>query len=224
MHDGRQQRDNALEFLNKLEAAFQGLGTPLPGDPFYYIRETMVGAHGAAAPFELGARVELQKTPDFKRDAPGWKGAEHFLVRGCTGFVRDLYMTRSGYRVGFEPDNQTYISQIDGKPTAVKDPGVYYFRAEDLRRMPHREVLLDARPVELRLDKLLATFHVPQAGASVELWTLENQEYRVIKVEPYPPPTRGDKVTSTDCTTKDAALWQAARYQEELWNDARRVE
>lgn len=84
------------------------------GDVIYHLRK-----HAAAykavlthyARFKVGDRVQLAKTPNIsEKNAPGWLGSQHLLVRGAPGTVVSADFSLSGegaLRYGVQFDNES---------------------------------------------------------------------------------------------------------------------
>lgn len=218
--NGANRDAEARKFLDSVDDLLQSLGAQPDPNTIRYVRNCLWAVRNTLAPFQVGDRAALSFTPDLSRPNHGWRGAKHFLVAGCPGTVRDVTLSSEGYSIGFEPDNQTWIPSHgdDLTPRPMPKPGLYYFRAEELYRLPAAGGTMDARPIELTLKHHIATFYGPSDRSMVEVWSLENDEYRVIRIEPFPPPTRGDKVTSNDATTLEDALTLAAAWRWQLWH------
>lgn len=73
----------------------------LDSGPFDYTMKCLFAAHEALltryAPFKVGDRVRLSKTPVINEcTAPGWMRAEHFLIKGAAGTVKDSHVSSNG--------------------------------------------------------------------------------------------------------------------------------
>lgn len=80
------------------------------------------------APWQPGDRARLVKTPDINaKDSWGWMGSRHILVEGREGTITSIDFRDGRFTCLWCPDNQTYISSLDGKEYPVDSPGHYGF-------------------------------------------------------------------------------------------------
>ena len=99
--------------------------------------------YGPLAPFQPGDRVVLRDPPVItKEDSWGWVGHEHMLCAGKPGRVSDVDWDdeRQCYRVGFEPDAQTWIHYETGKALPVDRPATYWLAAKRFEKEAERNV------------------------------------------------------------------------------------
>jgi hypothetical protein len=82
-----------------------------------YTLDVLFAAHRLVierfAPFKVGDRVALSKTPKIDREtAWGWLGSKHFLVQGALGIVRTVDLHGDGkLSFGVEFDDETWIDR-----------------------------------------------------------------------------------------------------------------
>lgn len=113
--------EHVRKAADKLKEAMDLFGR---GPLDYYLQE-LVAAHDLLmtrfAPFKVGDRVILTKTPNYK-SAPGWLNCAHFLVPGAAGVVVDAECGQSGFRFDVLFDDESWIDNIGhqrAKGTAV---------------------------------------------------------------------------------------------------------
>jgi len=83
---------------------------------------------GTYAPFKVGDRVQLSKTPVInEKTAPGWRGSEHFLVKGAAGEVAEAECVNGKFRFSILFDQETYIHPCNKVPTTPERRGTYSF-------------------------------------------------------------------------------------------------
>lgn len=103
---------------------------------FYYLNSALESLE-AMAPYKVGDRVELAKTPDLS-NSPGWAGAKHFLVEGAKATVQVVDHSTHGFTVGLHFDDESWISDFGPdkgkiKPTPPEERHRYYFRTSSVR-------------------------------------------------------------------------------------------
>lgn len=110
---------------NKLKEAMDMFGR---GPLDYYLRE-LVAAHDLLmsrfAPFQIGDRVKLLKSPDYEK-APGWDKCKHFLVCGAAGVIVDATCGSSGFVFDVLFDDESWIDTVGRdrpKGSVVPMPG-----------------------------------------------------------------------------------------------------
>lgn len=92
----------------------------------YYLTE-LIGAHEYMlkrfAPFTVGDRVVLVKTPDFQ-NSPGWRGREHFMVPGALCIVRKVECAATGFNIFVEFEDEAWIDNIgmEGRGPGTRVP------------------------------------------------------------------------------------------------------
>jgi hypothetical protein len=87
----------------------------LSGGPLTYYLETLTDCYDLLitryAPFKVGQVVELSKTPTISEtEAPGWISAEHFLIEGARGIVREVEADGKGFRFMVTFENESWIN------------------------------------------------------------------------------------------------------------------
>jgi hypothetical protein len=114
-----------------------GIGVLSAGPLEYYLRkliecqELLVTKY---APFKVGDRVILTKTPDINsKDSWGWMGSKHFLVKGAHGTVRSVDVDGRGFSASVEFDDESWIAP-DGCINPIKDKHVFGFHEDYLVR------------------------------------------------------------------------------------------
>ena len=83
------------------------------------------------APFHVGDRVELTKTPRITQEKSwGWMGSKHFLIKGAKGTVTDVDCDRLGFSCNIVFDDETWIDSFTGEinPVEKDKRGHYCFR------------------------------------------------------------------------------------------------
>lgn len=96
-----------------------------------YLLETIAGyIEGlfSRAPWQPGDRARLVKTPDInEKESWGWMASRHFLVEGREGVIASIDFRNGRFTCLWCPDNQTWISSMDGKERPVTEPSHYGF-------------------------------------------------------------------------------------------------
>ena len=127
-----------IDRANKILEAFELIdeARKILGDSeFKYSIKNLIAAQKLLferfAPFKLKDRVVLNKKLDFK-NAPGWKGCEHFLVPGAKATVERIYCNEYG-NLRFELifDDESWIG-LDGKIHPIIDKHLFVFSEDCL--------------------------------------------------------------------------------------------
>lgn len=88
------------------------------------------------APFKVGDRVRLTKTPDITPEKSwGWMGAKHFLVKGAMATVREVDFSDGHFEAWLHFDDESWISSIDGKIHPAERKALYHFWETYLERV-----------------------------------------------------------------------------------------
>lgn len=62
------------------------------------------------APFKVGDRVMLKKTPAINpHDSWGWMSSKHFLVKGAVGTVQYVEASKRGFSAGIVFDDESWV-------------------------------------------------------------------------------------------------------------------
>jgi len=88
------------------------------------------------APFKVGDRVQLAKTPDInEKDSWGWMGAKHFLVAGSKATVhnREFYDARFVFGLYFDNDSWFDMNKVKHQSD---NKGLYMLSADWLIPVP----------------------------------------------------------------------------------------
>ena len=126
--------------LEKIREGFdlldQGMRVLASGPIDYYIRN-LVDCYELLlerfAPFHIGDRVILTKSPDIPTDS-GWNCARHFLVKGAVATVRMVEADNKGFTAQVEFDDETWIDH-KGERRRVEYKHTYGFREDYLVRL-----------------------------------------------------------------------------------------
>ena len=87
------------------------------------------------APFQVGQRVALARTPEIG-PASGWSHYKHFLVQGAAGTVRYVEFGRGHFSFAVTFDDESWIdSEGTLHPADPARPGHFYFDERDLQRL-----------------------------------------------------------------------------------------
>ena len=97
----------------------------------------MVDGFIERAPFQVGQRVALARTPEItKEKAWGWLHCKHFLVRGAAGTVRCVEFGLGHFSFAVTFDDESWIdSEGTLHPADPARPGHFYFDERDLQRL-----------------------------------------------------------------------------------------
>lgn len=148
-----------------------GCGGPLE-EVFYCLLKNLE-ALDAQAPYRVGDRVVLARTPDLT-NSPGWHGREHFLVEGAKATVEQIDFGKKGYTVSLHFDDESYISgwgEDKGKviPIEAKDRSRYGFRAASVRPIGEEAESPAETIVALRKEILKQTIRIASLEDSILL-------------------------------------------------------
>lgn len=84
------------------------------------------------APFKIGERVILTKTPEIGSvDRWGWLGSKHFLIKGAVGSVTFVEADGDGFRFSVVFDDDSWIDH-HGVKQPTKEKGHFGFREDYL--------------------------------------------------------------------------------------------
>lgn len=89
------------------------------------------------APFKVGDRVRLTKTPEISETKSwGWLGAKHFLVKGAMATVAEVDFSDGHFEAWLHFDDESWMSSIDGKIHPVEEKAMYHFWETQIERVP----------------------------------------------------------------------------------------
>ena len=87
------------------------------------------------APFKVGDRVRLTKTPDITPEkAWGWMGAKHFLVKGAMATVAAIDFSEGRFEAWLYFDDETWKDH-SGTLHKPSEPAQYHFWETSLERV-----------------------------------------------------------------------------------------
>lgn len=103
----------------------------------FYLREMSAAYEllmSRYAPFKVGDRVKLAKTPDITPEhAPGWMSCRHFLVQGAIATVSDARCGEGGFRFDVMFDGETWLDR-EGVERPISEKHTFTFREASLER------------------------------------------------------------------------------------------
>jgi len=87
------------------------------------------------APAQIGDEVLLSKTPEITdTEAPGWKWAKHFLVKGAVAKVSDLDFYRGKFQYGLKFEKESYFD-YKGKEYFREERGEFWFPEDYIEKI-----------------------------------------------------------------------------------------
>jgi hypothetical protein len=131
--------ENTLPELIKWVEAFEKLTNARIPDIKYNLE--CANSLWEMAPFKVGDRVQLAKTPDINKETSwGWLGAKHFLIKGALATVHSRQFYDAHFIFGLYFDNDSWLTPEGVKHMRLpKDRGLYMFRAESLSSVSEEE-------------------------------------------------------------------------------------
>lgn len=96
------------------------------------LSEFVAFAIGKLSPLQFGDTAELIDSINPLPDS-GWYCHRHVLVAGKRGWIREVDWRDGVWRYLWEPENQTWISSLDGSENPVSRPYHYQMTERELR-------------------------------------------------------------------------------------------
>jgi hypothetical protein len=87
------------------------------------------------APFRVGDRVRLTKTPEItKEKAWGWLAAKHYLIKGAEGLVHEVDFHDGLFQASIFVDDETWIDS-EGEKHPCTEKHLYCFWEGQIERV-----------------------------------------------------------------------------------------
>lgn len=127
--------DNLAAGIKLIE---QAVGKFSQGPLSYYIEKMNCytdALFNRFAPFKVGDKVRLTTTPEITETKSwGWMGAEHFLVKGAQGMVKDVDYHNNWFFANVEFDDETWKDK-DGVCRLVDEKSIFVFAETFLEKI-----------------------------------------------------------------------------------------
>lgn len=139
VQDVREKLARVLDRVQALDNVWCDGGTDRSGSVPHVLQVALDMVDGLIerAPFQVGQRVALARTPEItKEKAGGWLHCKHFLVQGAAGTVRCVEFGRGHFSFAVTFDDESWIdSEGTLHPADPARPGHFYFDERDLQRL-----------------------------------------------------------------------------------------
>lgn len=136
--DYKNQIERAKAFSDAMN---EYVKTVLSGPESYFwerIDDYMDVLFNRLAPFKVGDRVKLTKTPEITKDKSwGWIGSKHFLIEGAKATVVEVDIYKGKFSLGLHFDRESRLHYETGEEI-FKDPdkkSIYTFNEEWVEKL-----------------------------------------------------------------------------------------